>query len=73
MTNPEVAEIKHIGLGPGRYCDLPARQYVADFLLPNFYFHITTAYAILRKLGVPLGKSDFMGFIAPYAKRETGA
>jgi hypothetical protein len=29
--------------------------------LPNFYFHLTTAYAILRHNGVPLGKSDFIG------------
>lgn len=37
----------------------------ADYLLaramPNFYFHVTTAYAILRHNGVPLGKSDFVG------------
>ena len=36
-----------------------------DFLLsmsqPNFYFHTTTSYAILRMLGVPVGKRDFMG------------
>jgi len=29
--------------------------------MPNFYFHATTAYAILRHNGVPLGKSDFLG------------
>lgn len=31
------------------------------FCLPNFYFHLTTAYALLRKEGVPLGKPDFFG------------
>lgn len=61
-------EVKRIGLGPGRYCELPARQYVSDYLLPNFYFHITTAYAILRKLGVPLGKADYLCFLAPQVK-----
>lgn len=61
-------EVKRIGLGPGRYCELPARQYVSDFLMPNLYFHITTAYAILRKLGVPIGKTDYMSFMAPYVK-----
>jgi hypothetical protein len=30
------------------------------FNLPNFLFHVTTAYAILRKEGVPLGKMDFL-------------
>jgi uncharacterized protein len=29
--------------------------------MPNFYFHITTAYNILRSLGVDIGKRDFMG------------
>ena len=36
-------------------------EYVTEYLLPNFYFHITTAYAILRKNGVDLGKADYMG------------
>ena len=34
--------------------------YLSDFMLPNFFFHCTTCYAILRKAGVPLGKSDFL-------------
>jgi hypothetical protein len=66
-------EVKRIGLGPGRYCELPARQYVSDYLLPNLYFHIAIAYAILRKLGVPLGKADYMDFLAPHVKRENAA
>ena len=35
--------------------------YLLDFVLPNFYFHLTTAYDILRHAGVELGKRDFMG------------
>ncbi|MCD2516257.1 DUF1993 domain-containing protein [Massilia sp. G4R7] len=35
--------------------------YLTGFVLPNFYFHVTTAYAILRHNGVPLGKRDFLG------------
>jgi hypothetical protein len=35
--------------------------YLVGFALPNFYFHVTTAYAILRENGLPLGKSMFMG------------
>lgn len=35
--------------------------YLTHFALPNFYFHATTAYAILRENGVELGKRDFMG------------
>ena len=36
-------------------------EYVTEYLIPNFYFHVTTAYAILRKNGVDLGKADFIG------------
>jgi hypothetical protein len=35
--------------------------YVTGFALPNFFFHVTTAYDILRREGVPLGKRDFLG------------
>ncbi len=35
--------------------------YVHRVAVPNFYFHVTTAYAILRHNGVPLGKADFVG------------
>ncbi len=35
--------------------------YLVGFVLPNFYFHVTTAYAILRHNGVPIGKRDFLG------------
>lgn len=36
-------------------------DYVSRFVLPNFYFHVTTVYAILRHNGVPLGKADYLG------------
>lgn len=71
IGDSKLDEIKRIGLGPGRFCELPARQYVNDYLMPNLYFHITTAYAILRKLGAPLGKADFMTYLKPYVKEET--
>ncbi|MDE1915956.1 MAG: DUF1993 domain-containing protein [Sphingomonadales bacterium] len=35
-------------------------SYVTDFALPNFFFHVTMAYALLRMKGVPLGKMDFL-------------
>ncbi|TEY36162.1 hypothetical protein BOTCAL_0564g00070 [Botryotinia calthae] len=38
-----------------------AKDYVLNFATPNFYFHVVTAYDILRKEGVPLGKFDFLG------------
>ena len=39
------------------------QAYLLDFLYPNFYFHLTTAYAILRHNGLELGKQDFLGNI----------
>lgn len=38
-----------------------AHDYLIGFALPNFYFHVTTAYDILRHNGLPLGKSVYMG------------
>ena len=46
---------------------LKGGDYLDHFLLPNFHFHLVTAYSILRHNGVDLGKLDFMGEI--YAKR----
>ena len=39
------------------------QPYLLQFVLPNFYFHVTTAYAILRHNGVELGKRDFVGAV----------
>lgn len=41
-----------------------ALDYLREFALPNFYFHVTTAYAILRHNGVPLGKRAFIGHMS---------
>jgi hypothetical protein len=41
------------------------RQYLTEFALPNFFFHVTTAYAILRSAGVSLGKPDFLRHLGP--------
>lgn len=43
-----------------RHFDDGAR-YLTHFALPQFFFHVTTAYAILRHNGVPIGKKDFIG------------
>jgi uncharacterized protein len=40
-----------------------ALSYVTDFVLPNFYFHSSMVYALLRKSGVEVGKGDFLGAI----------
>jgi hypothetical protein len=44
-----------------RQADFTAENFLLSFSLPNFYFHATTTYAILRWKGVPLGKRDYTG------------
>ena len=39
----------------------PAIKYLLEGAMPNFYFHVTTAYNLLRHAGVPIGKRDFTG------------
>lgn len=41
--------------------DFTVEDFLLSFTLPNFYFHATTAYAVLRNHGLPLGKLDFIG------------
>ena len=40
---------------------MTGRDFLLNFVFPNFYFHLTTAYAILRHNGVEIGKRDFLG------------
>ena len=50
----------HLKLGP-REVTFKGMQYLLGFALPNFYFHVVTAYDILRHNGVEIGKRDFIG------------
>ena len=45
----------------GNPLTLKRSQYLEHFAMPNFYFHCTTTYAILRQAGVEIGKRDFIG------------
>lgn len=47
----------------GTEMKLKGSQYFLHFFLPNFYFHVTTAYDILRHCGVEIGKRDFIGSV----------
>ncbi len=49
----------------GKY--LNPQEYVIEFALPNFYFHITTAYSILRHNGIDIGKKNYLGEL-PFKK-----
>ena len=48
-------------LPQGMVFDLTAEQYARNWALPQFYFHVMTAYTILRAQGIQLGKADFIG------------
>lgn len=45
----------------GREVNFSGREYLLNFVLPNFFFHATTAYAILRHNGLEIGKTDYLG------------
>ena len=59
----EGSETKEIVLRPGtpKEKKLSGQSYLANYGLPQFFFHVTTAYNILRHNGVELGKRDYMG------------
>lgn len=58
-------------LPQGMVFDLTAGQYVRDWTIPQFYFHVMAAYAILRHHGVDLGKADYVAHMFPYLRPDT--
>ena len=58
-------------LPQGMIFDLTAEQYARDWTLPQFYFHLMTAYAILRAEGIQLGKADYVAHMFPYLRPGT--
>ncbi len=61
----KLTEVKRIDLGESLYVELLGSEYVNEFLISNFYFHMVTAYDILRMVGVPIGKRDYMKHLLP--------
>ncbi|UNI17546.1 hypothetical protein JDV02_003879 [Purpureocillium takamizusanense] len=69
-VNARAAEVVTIGLGPGKSAPMACSAYVNGYALPNIFFHLTTAYGILRKEGVPLGKTDYLvAFVGKHVSR----
>ncbi|CAK7210199.1 hypothetical protein SBRCBS47491_000696 [Sporothrix bragantina] len=57
--------IVELQMGKNGSRNLPAKAYVLNYALPNLFFHVQTAYAILRAKNVPLGKTDYLrGFFS---------
>ena len=59
----EGSETREIVLRPGtpKEKKLSGQSYLSNYVLPQFFFHVTTAYGILRNNGLEVGKRDFMG------------
>ena len=63
-TDIDGSEDREINLTLGEHTmSFKGQPYLVHFVMPNFYFHCTTAYDILRHCGVELGKRDFIGTI----------
>jgi hypothetical protein len=79
----EAAAAKAISIEPGTPIahslpigmtfDLTAEQYARDWALPQFYFHVMAAYAILRAQGVELGKADYVAHMFAFLRPPTTA
>lgn len=62
------AETKiRMDLPNGMAFELTGADYVRDWTLPQFYFHLMTAYALIRHCGVAIGKADYVPHMARYA------
>ena len=60
----EGAAQQHVTLPFAKGLYIEGDDYLHEFAIPNFYFHVTTAYAILRHLGVELGKRDYIAHMS---------
>ena len=58
-------------LPDGRVFDMTGDEYVRDWAIPQFYFHVMTAYSILRREGVELGKADYVQHAFAYLRPGT--
>ncbi|NJS14145.1 MAG: DUF1993 domain-containing protein [Sphingopyxis sp.] len=66
-TNPD--RIVSMDLPNGMAFDLPATAYVRDWALPQYWFHLMTAYALIRMRGVPIGKADFVPHMLKHLRK----
>jgi hypothetical protein len=62
LEGSESREVQ-LPLGPGRSLKLTGEAMLRGFSLPNFFFHVTMTYALLRHAGVELGKMDYLGAV----------
>ncbi|RFU78246.1 helix-turn-helix domain-containing [Trichoderma arundinaceum] len=71
LINQRQSEIVTLGMGSKGTFQMPGANYANGYVLPNLFFHLTTAYNILRKEGVPLGKTSYLeSFIGQYLQQQ---
>ena len=58
-----------IELANGSAFDMTGNEYAVNWVIPQFYFHLVTAYDILRHNGVPLGKADYVQHMFGYLRQ----
>lgn len=58
-----------ISVNPERVFDMTGFQLIRDWTLPHFYFHVVTAYDILRAAGVEIGKRDYVPHVGAYLRK----
>lgn len=58
--NSRVGETVNVGMGKGKTVPMSSGEYVNAYAMPNLFFHATTAYNILRKEGVDVGKMNYL-------------
>jgi hypothetical protein len=68
-ASDEQRPIAH-ALPAGMIFDLTAAQFARDWAVPQFYFHVMTAYAILRHQGINLGKADYVAHMLGYLRGD---
>lgn len=70
MVAPSDAVVHNLPIG--LVFDFTGEQYARDWAMPQFYFHLMTAYAILRSEGVELGKVDYVAHLLPLSRPQAG-
>ena len=73
VSFPEPDTMMVLDLPNGMLFDLTTEQYLREYSFPNFYFHTSMAYAILRMKGVPIGKMEVMGHMMAFMRQPAPA
>ena len=71
-TWPAAADTVEFDLPNGMSFVMQAHEYCRDWAMPQAYFHLMSAYSVLRSEGLAIGKIDYVGYMLQYAKKPAG-